>query len=194
MADETIRYLFDIEPSPKPNRNREYYLANKERIRAKGKIRYKQKRDQLLAQNKLWQKNNKEKFRATAKRWREANKDRLREKGRIANRRWAKQNPERVKELRYRTRDKLRSDVLYAYGGKCACCGEQTRQFLSIDHINGGGRTHRKQINALTAQAFYTWLRKNKYPPGFQVLCHNCNCAKGYYGVCPHENAAGKST
>ena len=28
--------------------------------------------------------------------------------------------------------------------------------------------------------------RKNNYPEGFQVLCSNCNFAKGKYGSCPH--------
>ena len=30
----------------------------------------------------------------------------------------------------------------------------------------------------------YPW---EKYPPGYQVLCHNCNLAKGFYGSCPHQ-------
>lgn len=32
------------------------------------------------------------------------------------------------------------------------------------------------------------WLRRNNYPNGFQVLCHNCNMAKGFYGKCPHQS------
>ena len=28
---------------------------------------------------------------------------------------------------------------------------------------------------------------KNNFPKGFQILCHNCNIAKGHYGKCPHE-------
>lgn len=34
---------------------------------------------------------------------------------------------------------------------------------------------------------FREWQRKNNYPKGFQVLCHNCNLAKGFYGKCPHQ-------
>lgn len=34
----------------------------------------------------------------------------------------------------------------------------------------------------------YAWLHANKYPDGFQVLCHNCNMAKGFYSRCPHNN------
>jgi hypothetical protein len=32
------------------------------------------------------------------------------------------------------------------------------------------------------------WLIREKLPDGFRVLCHNCNQAIGYYGVCPHES------
>lgn len=82
------------------------------------------------------------------------------------------------------------------YGGvnpKCACCGESIYEFLSIDHINGGGNKHRKEMRSgQTKSSFggattYRWLINNKFPEGFQVLCHNCNLAKGYYGKCPHE-------
>ena len=34
-----------------------------------------------------------------------------------------------------------------AYGGYvCRCCGETRKPFLTIDHIDGGGAQHRKQI------------------------------------------------
>ena len=77
--------------------------------------------------------------------------------------------------------------VLIYYGGnppKCSCCGESTYQFLSIDHIKGGGNKHRK---AVKAQNLYWWIIKNNFPEGFQILCHNCNLAKGFYGRCPHD-------
>lgn len=77
---------------------------------------------------------------------------------------------------------KIRLLALTAYGGKCACCGEDRIEFLAIDHIDGGGRIHRKEIN----MDITFWLKKHNYPPGFQVLCHNCNLAKGFYGACPH--------
>lgn len=32
-----------------------------------------------------------------------------------------------------------------------------------------------------------SWLKTNGYPDGFQTLCHNCNMAKGFYGICPHK-------
>jgi hypothetical protein len=33
----------------------------------------------------------------------------------------------------------------------------------------------------------YLWLKRNNYPTGFRVLCHNCNLAIGFYGYCPHH-------
>jgi hypothetical protein len=86
----------------------------------------------------------------------------------------------------------LREAVLVAYGSKCACCGEATLAFLCIDHINGGGSEHRRALRAKGISAgagFYKWLQKNDYPEGFQVLCHNCNMAKGFYGSCPHSHS-----
>ena len=70
------------------------------------------------------------------------------------------------------------SDVPY-----CRCCGEKTIEFLTLDHINGGGRKHRKEIGS---NNYYRWLVKNK-PEIIQILCYNCNCSKGHFGHCPHE-------
>ena len=87
-------------------------------------------------------------------------------------------------------RKKQRKIVLEHYSNgkmECACCGETTIEFLSIDHINGGGTQHLKEIvGQLTS-----WLIKNKFPSGFQILCHNCNQAKGFYGQCPHKAIEG---
>jgi len=80
-------------------------------------------------------------------------------------------------------RRKLKADAVNHYGGKCACCNETQIEFLTIDHINGGGNQHRKELNG---RNIYYWLKENGYPAGFQVLCCNCNMAKGWYGVCPH--------
>ena len=70
---------------------------------------------------------------------------------------------------------------------ECACCGETHPEFLSIDHIEGGGRKQRAEIKKQGSLAFYIWLRNQRFPPGYQVLCHNCNQAKGFYGICPHQ-------
>ena len=83
-------------------------------------------------------------------------------------------------------RAKLRLEILTHYSPhhvpECTCCGEQTIQFLVIDHVNGGGGQHRKKIHNT-----YTWIKKNNFPTGFQTLCYNCNVARGLYGYCPHQ-------
>lgn len=74
-----------------------------------------------------------------------------------------------------------------AYGGpECKCCGEDHLMMLQVDHINGGGTQHRKEIGGCVR--FYPWLKANNFPPGYQILCANCNVAKYLNGgVCPHE-------
>jgi len=73
-----------------------------------------------------------------------------------------------------------------AYGGyKCVCCGEANPKFLTLDHINGGGRANRRNQSGI---GFYVWLRNNNYSADLQVLCYNCNCGRAHNnGVCPHK-------
>jgi hypothetical protein len=90
---------------------------------------------------------------------------------------------------RYR---RLRLAALQHYSGEqpeCACCGEWHLSFLALDHIDGGGGEHRKLLRAASLN-IWEYLRRESYPPGFRVLCHNCNAARGYYGSCPHEDEA----
>jgi hypothetical protein len=53
----------------------------------------------------------------------------------------------------------------------CALCNQSFPEFLTIDHINGGGGKHRREIKG----SLYGWLIKNKFPKGFRVLCFNHN-------------------
>jgi len=84
---------------------------------------------------------------------------------------------------------RLREKIIRYYScgtNKCMCknCGVSDMEFLSIDHINGGGTNHLRQLKG---QNLYYWLIKNKLPSGFRVLCYNCNFSLGHYGYCPHE-------
>ena len=94
----------------------------------------------------------------------------------------------RLNERARKNNRKLRFDVISHYGGKCQCCGEIADEFLCIDHINGGGNKHRKELKSKGGVSFYRYLRKNNYPDGYRVLCHNCNHALGSYGYCPHKS------
>ena len=95
------------------------------------------------------------------------------------------QNPERVHNWRIKAALKLRTMVINAYGGRCACCCETELAFLCIDHLNGGGTQHRFQVGM--GQRFYEYLKREGFPPGYQVLCYNCNAAKELPGGCPHQ-------
>ncbi len=97
---------------------------------------------------------------------------------------WSKRNPKKAAAIAKAYRARIRERVLEAYGGVCQCCAESENMFLAIDHIHGGGTKHVREIGR---RSFYGWLVKNNFPEGFQVLCHNCNMAKGIYGQCPHE-------
>ncbi len=79
----------------------------------------------------------------------------------------------------------LRMEVILSYGSECACCGEARYEFLTIDHVNGGGTQQRRELGN-SSMAIARWLKKNNYPEGYQILCFNCNCAKGASGYCPH--------
>jgi hypothetical protein len=80
--------------------------------------------------------------------------------------------------LEYRREQKKK--VIDFYGGKCLCCGISNIDFLSIDHINGGGNKHRKEIGVSAGNTFYRWLIRNNFPDGFRTLCYNCNSYKEY--------------
>jgi len=67
--------------------------------------------------------------------------------------------------------------------------GLRNALFPVIDHVNGGGNTHRKEVG----KTVYRWLRKQGYPEGYRVLCDNCNAALGRYGYCPHQQEKGHS-
>ena len=87
------------------------------------------------------------------------------------------------RDLRNAYTRKLRAEVLQHYGGKCACCGETEPKFLALDHIAGDGKQHRK----VRGSEFYRQVRNERFPVSLQLLCHNCNLAKGFYGICPHQ-------
>jgi|SRR6516162_7883854 hypothetical protein len=85
----------------------------------------------------------------------------------------------------------IKDMVFAAYGGyKCACpcgCDVTEPEYLHIDHINGGGVRHRKEIRT---NQIYRWLMKNNFPAGYRVLCANCNTSRGRLGsdgLCPKE-------
>ena len=82
----------------------------------------------------------------------------------------------------------LKREAMDAYGGKCRCCGEETFEFLTIEHTKKNKRElepHRKNPGG---GPMYSKLKQLGWPDlGLEVLCLNCNGSKGYYGYCPHD-------
>jgi hypothetical protein len=78
-----------------------------------------------------------------------------------------------------------RKQVFDHYGWVCTCCGEAHPEFLTMDHMNNdGGRRRREDISHAN---LYVWLIKNDFPTDFQPLCWNCNSAKRWNRICPHQ-------
>lgn len=100
---------------------------------------------------------------------------------------WANANRKLVRKRFNARRLKLRQEAIAHYGGKCECCGESQYEFLAIDHKNNDGAAHRKSLNSGQRREIFSYLKKQGWPEEFRVLCHNCNCAIGFYGYCPHS-------
>ena len=115
------------------------------------------------------------------KEWQQKNRDRCNQ----LTKKWKQNNRDRCNQLNRESNYRLKDEVFDAYGGKCACCGETRKEYLSIDHIDGNGNKQKREIGVAGSDDLYRWLRQNNYPEGFQVLCFNCNCGKGSYSVCP---------
>lgn len=88
------------------------------------------------------------------------------------------ENPVSKSESNRLWRVDLRVVVLsrYGVGGKPVCvnCGFTDIRALSIDHKNGSGNTHRREIK----KWLYLWLRQQGFPPEYQTLCMNCQMIK----------------
>lgn len=74
--------------------------------------------------------------------------------------------------------------VIDAYGGKCECCGETRREFLTVEHRKGDGHAHRAKFGQ---NVFWDIARQGFPKDKYGVLCMNCNFAKGRGKLCPHE-------
>lgn len=85
-------------------------------------------------------------------------------------------NPETQRSYKRKWLNNHKELVLRQYSKgepKCCRCGFTDVRALTIDHINGGGGKHRKEISHICR-----WLVKNNFPDGFQILCMNCQFIK----------------
>ncbi len=79
-----------------------------------------------------------------------------------------------------------KAEVISAYGGKCECCGETHHEFLTIDHTDGSGAEHRRQVGK--GRSIYADLKRQGFPKDcYRLMCLNCNISLVFYGYCPHH-------
>ena len=129
----------------------------------------------------------------------------------ITGRKWKSkpENIEKAKKVRYDKRLKVLQHYSKHLSNSnipcCRCCGVNSHiDFLEVDHIAG-----RKQMDSIAelVQIGYSskldgsnlraWIIENNFPDGFQILCQNCNFAKGMKknnNQCPHETARKEET
>lgn len=98
---------------------------------------------------------------------------------------WREKNHARFRKYVSNYARQLKINVINHYGGICACCGETEIEFLTIDHIGGGGTKHREELGG--SLGVYRQIVKQNYPTKYRVLCMNCNWATRWKHVCPHQ-------
>jgi hypothetical protein len=126
----------------------QYYLKNKERIKARGTKFYREHKEECIARSikRAWYKDHPEARRIALRKCEQALK--------------------------------LRVLTYYGDGKcACVRCGYTDIRALSIDHINNNGYQHRKEMKA-NGVNFYRLLEKQLYPNGYQTLCMNCQFIK----------------
>lgn len=116
-------------------------------------------------------------------------------------RKWGRENAEYRKKYKKGLRAKNKLEILSHYSGgapRCACCGETEIAFLTLDHINNDGAEHRRKEFGSNKSAgtstIYGWVKRNNFPPIFEVACFNCNTGRHINnGVCPHKEKTNES-
>jgi hypothetical protein len=107
----------------------------------------------------------------------------FREKKKLEARQWGESNKAKRKESIRAHFENLKNaviNVLTDGEGTCRWCGQGDQDVLTIDHMNNDGAAHRREFGGkhFTGRNIYRWIVQNDYPPGFQVLCCNCNTKK----------------
>jgi len=178
-----------------------YKQVHKKEIQEKRHNSYLKQRDLKLDNQKKYYQNNKEKRISYAQKYRADNHDKIliirkkrynerKDEIKIIRKNYYNKNKKHLNMYNIKTSLRLKMKVFNHYTNfniKCNCCGENMIEFLSIDHVNNDGAEHRKKVHS--GSSLYYWLINNNYPSGYQILCMNCNFAKGKDKdhICPHR-------
>jgi hypothetical protein len=85
----------------------------------------------------------------------------------------------------------IRKELVERYGARCRCCRVTTLEFLTFDHVHGGGGKEFRQPSGRGRNTFrflLTLRKESGCREDIQLLCFNCNCSRQHHeGVCPHS-------
>ena len=125
--------------------------------------------------------------------WRKANPSQWKDITHKADKKRGKteKRKQELKEIKRRShiRAKLRSFELLG-GAMCKFCGNEKFEVLQVDHVNGGGAAHRKEIVNKYGN-IYNYLSRNPEEAKsgkYRALCADCHNAWTNYGVAPGHN------
>ena len=125
------------------------------------------------------------------KAWRKEYDSRLKNKAKAKTRKQTSEYKTRAKNFAEQNRLKILQEYSKRHSKSdvpcCRCCGEHSHvDFLSIDHILGKKEmdlipelVEMGYSSKLTDLKLSNWIIDNNFPEYFQILCHNCNTAKG---------------
>lgn len=104
-------------------------------------------------------------------------------KRRASRENYLKKSRKELNQYTNKQRSKIKKEVLTHYGKneKLLCCWRSCTvhdlDMLSLDHVKDDGAEHRRKEKgsriSFCGKEIYYWVKRNKYPKGFQTLCMN---------------------
>jgi RNase P subunit RPR2 len=101
---------------------------------------------------------------------------------------WRRLNKKKIKRYNFQHRSvflknsknyrlKMKEKIFEVLGHVCKRCGFSDKRALQVDHINGGGTRHRRDLSRSYFRFYQDILKE---PNKYQILCANCNWIKKF--------------